>query len=141
VRGPLLWIDTYNFTAGTVDDAGAAVIASRSHTVADGERPLAGHEFFLAEPTVPLHPRVGQRVELGDVAASVGDHHRVLLAGSRGLPPVIDERGARSSGAVGRATMRPRAASAPARPPTLNRRWLVVAGRGLTTASASLRGF
>jgi hypothetical protein len=80
---PTVSIDVYNFAAGAVDDARATVVGPCDHAVADGTRPLLGHELVVAEPAVALHPRVRQGVELGDMAASVSGHHRVLLAGSR----------------------------------------------------------
>jgi hypothetical protein len=60
------------------------------HTVADAKLASADVDRFRAEPASAEHERVGCVVEIADVVAPVGEHHRSANVVLSGLPPVLE---------------------------------------------------
>ena len=84
-----LEIDVGDAGACAVRDAELMVVAARQHAITFGERALTEGELRVAEALVGVHALPRPLVEVGDVRAAVGDHHRVLTT-LRVLPPVVD---------------------------------------------------
>ena len=82
-------VDRGDGAAVAVAHVQAAVVAAHDGPVSDGEAQPAGLELFVAQGSEGAHRAAGAGVELGDVAAVVGDHHRGV--GIAGRLPVGDE--------------------------------------------------
>ena len=69
------------------------VVALDEHVIADGERAAGQLELAAAERAGGAHVLAGARVEVGDVVAALGDHHRPRRARRR---PTSRRRAARA---------------------------------------------
>src|SRR5205085_5441356 len=91
-------IDLADLAACAVDDVGLPVVAPGDDAVADRVRATSGGQLLLADAAIVMHALAGERVELGNVDAAVGDHDGVPGSIAGGGPPVLDERLARLGG-------------------------------------------
>jgi len=100
-------VDRSDDAAGAVEDPDAGRVAQRDDVLADGDLTVADEDGAVAEVAGCVHERPGAAVQIGDVAAAHGDHHRLLasLAGARHQSATIR---ARTSTAVFSTTIRPR---------------------------------
>jgi len=91
-EGAVFEVDCGDGGAGAVEDVEAARVAQRHHPIADGKHATVDVELCVAEVLPGAHAVAGTGVEIGDVVAAGGDHHRLLPARVLGgFPPILDE--------------------------------------------------
>jgi hypothetical protein len=85
----VLDVDRHHHSAFAVGDAEAGVVPFHDHSVPSGERDFADLELQRDHCACTAEASTRAAVEVGDVSAAAGDHHRVELKGRR--VPVGDE--------------------------------------------------
>ena len=83
--------DCADHRAGPVANAETCVVLSAEDAVADPELVPAELDRLRAEPAGAEHPHVRGVVEVADVGAPVGEHHRLFEVVLGGLPPVFKQ--------------------------------------------------
>ena len=89
-----LGVDGGDAAAVAVDDTEPEVVAFDEHVIADREGAAGQSQLLVAESAGGAHVLAGARVEVADVVAALGEHHRPREI--PGGPPVGDEPLARS---------------------------------------------